>query len=97
MCHQHPVAEPIDTLEHTAFDAAAYGADRRLMLHLLMSVLVDLDNPEAADELRSYLNHRAPAVTAARTELLAELQGSHPAQGAEVLQLAAGPGLGPVR
>ncbi|MEU4607577.1 hypothetical protein AB0F43_31720 [Kribbella sp. NPDC023972] len=97
MCHQHPVAEPIDTLEDAAFDAAAYGADRRLMLDLLMRVLLDLDSPEAVAELRSYLNTRAPAVSATRNELLAELPGSVPAPGADVLQPPAGPGRGQVR
>jgi hypothetical protein len=90
MCHQHPVAEPIETLEDTAFGAAAYGADRRLMLDLLMRALLDPDNPEAVADLRSYLNTRAPAVSAARAELLAELPGATPPPGAEILQLVAG-------
>jgi hypothetical protein len=97
MCHPYPVAGPIDTLEDAAFDAAAYGADRRLMLDLLVRVLVDLDSPEAVAELRAYLNNRAPAVSAARIELLAELPGSVPARAAEVLQLEAGNGGGQVR
>lgn len=91
MCHPHPVAGQIDSLEDTAFGAAAYGADRQLMLHLLTRALLDLDDPETVDELRSYLNHRAPAVTAARAELLAELQRSVPVRDAEVHQLVAGP------
>src|SRR5690242_2999764 len=94
MSHQHLVAEPIATLEDAAFDAAAYGADRRLMVDLLLRVLLDLDSPEAVADLRSYLNHRAPAVRATRAELLAELPDSKGTATAEVVQLAAGAAAG---
>lgn len=89
MSHQHLVAELIATPEDAALDAAAYGADRRLMVDLLRRVLLDLDSPEAVADLRCYLNHRAPAVRASRAELLAELPGSNGTATAEVVQLAA--------
>lgn len=90
MSHQHLVAEPIATPEDAALDAAAHGADRRLMADLLRRVLLDLDSPEAVADLRCYLNHRAPAERATRLEVLAELPEPTGTAPAEVVQLAAG-------
>ncbi|MFD7161323.1 hypothetical protein ACFV9C_42525 [Kribbella sp. NPDC059898] len=73
MCHPKQAIRQRTSHEDAAYSAAAYAAQRGLMLDLLARLILDPDDPDSEAELRTFLNAKAGQVRATRTDLMADL------------------------